>query len=317
MGRGTLTLLSLVVFGWCSAAGAMQEEDIQIPSVTLDDNGILQGRQGEPVVLPAKLTLPDSDGPFPAIILLHGSDGPTSGAVWNWSQYLTGLGYATLRVDSYTSRGFEEIYTGQGRVAEFMNVIDTYRALDVLAKDFRIDKDRVAVMGFSRGGIGALYSALVRFEERYGSKSAKLVAHLPFYPPCNFVLDRDTELTGAPIRAFHGDSDDWNPAPRCTAYVERLRAAGHNAEITVYPGARHSFDSASSPAYNVIDNAQTSRNCVRHEKNGALFNVDTGQLFSWQDTCVEMGPSVQFNGLVTDEARKAVSDFLALVFQGG
>ncbi|WP_075216061.1 dienelactone hydrolase family protein [Mongoliimonas terrestris] len=315
MHRIMAAIVSAAFLAFPSSAGALQEEKIGIPSVTLDDNSILQGRDGKPVTLPATLVLPDGEGLFPAVILLHGSDGPTSGSTWNWSQYLTSLGFATLRIDSYTSRGFQEIYTDQGRVAEFMNVIDTYRALDVLAQDRRIDKNRIAVMGFSRGGIGALYSALARFEEQYGSKTAKLAAHLPFYPPCNFLLDRDTETTGAPIRAFHGDADDWNPAPRCESYIERLQKAGHDAAVTIYPGARHSFDSSSSPAYTVVDNAQTSRNCLRQENNKTLVNASTDQPFSWRDACVEMGPSVHFNGPATDAAKEAVRAFLASMFR--
>ena len=109
------------------------------------------------------------------------------------------------------------------------------RALDVLADDTRIDQARIAVMGFSRGGIAALYSSMARFEELYGSDKATLAVHLPFYPPCNFKLEGELNVGVAPIRAFHGEADVWNPAPRCLDYVERLKAAGHDATITIYP----------------------------------------------------------------------------------
>jgi dienelactone hydrolase len=48
--------------------------------------------------------------------------------------------------------------------------------------------------------------------------------------------------------------------------VERLAAAGYDAQITVYPGARHAFDHPNSPAYNIMSDAQTSRDCMRREE---------------------------------------------------
>ncbi|WP_287255849.1 hypothetical protein [Mesorhizobium sp.] len=36
-------------------------------------------------------------------------------------------------------------------------------------------------MGFSRGGIAALYSSMARFEQLYGSDKATLAVHLPFF----------------------------------------------------------------------------------------------------------------------------------------
>jgi dienelactone hydrolase len=52
------------------------------------------------------LAKPEGPGPFPAVILLH-SAGGLSGAVGHeWPDYLTKLGYVTLSVDTFGSRGF-------------------------------------------------------------------------------------------------------------------------------------------------------------------------------------------------------------------
>lgn len=310
-----LVLLTSIADLW--AQSAPSEEVLTFPSLTMTDDQFLKGDKAgaKSVTLTAKLQLPpSSEGRVPAVILLHGSDGPSSALTWNWVKVLNRIGVATLRIDSYSGRGFDEIFTDQGRVGEFNNIIDTYRALDVLADDSRIDQARIAVMGFSRGGIAALYSSMARFEELYGSDKATLAVHLPFYPPCNFKLEGELNVGVAPIRAFHGEADVWNPVPRCFDYVERLKAAGHDATITIYPAAHHAFDHPGSPSYNIKEDAQTSRRCFRREEGGRLINTDSGQPFSWKDACVEMGPAVQYNSAAADDAEKRVKEFLTQAF---
>ncbi|WP_353646159.1 hypothetical protein [Mesorhizobium sp. WSM2239] len=210
------------------AQAAPPEEIVAFSSLTMTDEQFLKGKEADakPVMLSAKLQLPSPSGDrFPAVILLDGSGGPGNAMAWNWAKVLNRIGIATLRIDSYSGRGFEEIFTAQGRVGEFNNIIDSFRALDLLAADPRIDPERIAVMGFSRGGIAALYSSMTRFEELYGSDKARFAAHLPFYAPCNFMLEGELNVGAAPIRAFHGEADVWNPVPRCRDYIERMRAA--------------------------------------------------------------------------------------------
>ena len=52
----------------------------------------------------------------------------------------------------------------------------------------------------------------------------------------------DTEVADRPIRIFHGTPDDYNPVATCKAYVERLRRAGRDVQLTEYPNASHAFD---------------------------------------------------------------------------
>ncbi|SDG26024.1 dienelactone hydrolase family protein [Pelagibacterium luteolum] len=300
--------------GLAPVTGAAQvaPETLPIYSVTATDTQFLQGqaRYGSPAHISGKLQLPGGEGPYPAVIILHGSSGAGSMGYRDWETRLNAAGFATLLVDSYTARGVEEIFSDQGRLGEFYAVYDAYRAADALARHAAIDPGRIAVLGFSRGGIGALYSAMDRFAFLYGP-AEPLAAHVPFYPPCNFALEDPLQTTGAPIRLFHGEADDWNPLAACERYIAALAAAGTNAEITTYPDASHAFDNSAAPAFFVVGEAQTSRACFRTEYAGVLYADDNFERpFGWDDGCVETGPSQQFQREAAMAAKDAVIAFL-------
>ena len=128
-------------------------------SATLGDVELLTGKEGRPVTLAGELRIPRAGSDkLPAVILLHGMSG-VGGTGWMpdvWVPELNQIGIATFSVDGLSGRG---LTTASGMGALFM-VVDAYRALELLAKHPRIDRDRIALMGFSRGGTGQTYSGL-------------------------------------------------------------------------------------------------------------------------------------------------------------
>lgn len=295
------------------------DETLSIPSRAISDEEFLRGDDtaADPITITGQLSGPDRDVASPVVILLHGTDGPRSGAAAGWRAFLNQSGVMTLRLDSYTGRGLTQASDDQGSFGQFAQIYDAYRAADVLAADSRIDGSRIVLMGFSRGGNSALYSAMTRFREAFGPKQAEIIGHLPFYPACNFALEGQLEVTDAPIRLFHGSEDDWTPIAPCLSYVGRLTDAGADAALTEYAGARHGFDNPGNPALYRDRNNQTSRNCLRREENGQLVNAATGEPFTYQDACVEYGPSSQYNDAAASAARAAVIAFLTEVFGTG
>jgi dienelactone hydrolase len=299
----------------CSISSAVAfDETLEVHSRTLANNQFLRGEAdaGTPVTLDGDLSGPDGKEELPVVILLHGGDGPKSGAVWNWSRTLNKAGIATFSLDSYSGRGLSG--PPADRSLDFTQIYDTYRAVEALAAHPKIDGSRVAVMGFSLGGITALYSAMARFHKSFGPKEGKIVAYLPFYPYCNFGLADELNIVSEPIREFHGADDDRTPAPPCRAYIDRLADAGHDAQMTIYPGALHSFDDPRNPAFYSESHWRTSRNCQLREENGQLLNAATGKPFTDTDACVEYGGSVQYNDAAATAAQTAVVAFLSELF---
>jgi dienelactone hydrolase len=296
-----------------SPAAAQRTEVLEVPSRTLTDAQFLAGdaTSGTPVTLTGRLRPPGDAGPYPAVVLMHGSEGPVSGPVARWEWAFQPLGIATFSLDSFTARGVTETATDQSRLGSFTQLYDVYRALDALAADPRIDPDRIAVMGFSRGGVAALYSAMTRFQRRYGSE-ARIAAHLPFYPACNFGLRGELDVTGAPIREFHGAADTYTSAAPCRGYIARLAAAGHDAAMTEYPGVLHGFDGRAGPPW--AADLATSRNCRRVERDGVLVSETSGRPFTWSDPCVEYGVGGGYDAGATARAKTAVATFLTEVF---
>lgn len=300
----------------CPGTALAFSESIEIPSHTLTDEMSLAGRidGAQPVTVTGTLAGPDVDTPLPLVILMHGSDGPGSGAVYNWDRHLRGLGIATLALDSFSGRDLDNISADQNQFDQFIQLYDAFRAVETASADRRIDPSRIALMGFSRGGTAALYSALNRFRSAFGPAQGTIVAHIPFYPTCNFELEDELSVTGAPIRLFMGALDDWTSPEVCTEQIQQMSQAGADAEIVLLPDALHAFDNPRNPAYFSDEDWQTSRNCMRVEVDGQLQNPETGQLFSYSDTCVEHGPHVQFNGAATRAAQEQVAALLNEVF---
>jgi dienelactone hydrolase len=286
-------------------------------SVTLSDQEFLTGRgPGKPVTLAGVLRLPQPDGvALPAVILLHGSNG-ISGMEDGWIRVLNEMGVATFMVDSYSGRGITSTVNDQAQLGRLAMIIDAYRALELLASHREIDPGKIAVMGFSRGGQAALYSSVRRFQRMYlKSPAASFAGHVVFYSPCNTRYVNDEDVAHSPIRLFQGDADDFVALAPCQSYVDRLHKAHADVVLTVYPGARHLFD---NPAFKTplrIPGAQVTRRCTLEEAaDGMIVETASRKPFSYEDSCVDRGVTVEYNDAARSMAELAVRELLTGTF---
>ena len=281
-----------------------------LQTMTLSDEQFLTGsKEGTPATISAALRLPRASSErLPAVVIMHGSGG-IAATEDRWSRELNKIGVATLTVDSFTGRGIIFTAADQPQLGNLTTIIDAYRALELLANNRFIDRERIGIMGFSRGGRAALYASLKRFQRLHGPGGLEFAAYLPFYAPCYTQYVDDEVVSDRPIRLFHGSADDYAPVAPCRAYVERLRRVGKDAQLTEYAAASHSFDNPLSTLRK--SNFQTARRCTLEERPlGRIVESRSGSPFSWEHSCVERGVTVGYNVKAHGEAVKAVGALL-------
>jgi len=310
-------LLSLI----CEKAEAQvaREAFYSIPSETVSGADFLTGKKGTPVALAGQLRFAKTGSARqPVVILLHSASGPiTDGAPYEeWPRVLNELGIATFAVDSYAGRGLVNYPADPGKISFLTRIIDAYRALEVVAKEPRIDPTRVAVMGFSQGASAALYSSMARFQKMYGNPDLQFVGHISAYAIC-ITRFRDEEDVKKPILMLHGTADDLTPIAPCREYAERLSKAGKSARIIEYPDAYHQFD---APMYRTavrFEQGPSARQCRLEEgENGAIVNSDTKQPLSPSDSCYKKGfTGGYYQEAAANKSHEDVKAFLKDLFQ--
>ena len=289
-----------------------------IRSLTLSDEQFLKGDSaaGKPVVVTGLLRIAQGAGRLPVVVMIHGSGGMGPNIEF-WTQEFNSMGVSTFALDAFTGRGLTNVNADQASLGRLNTILDVYRMLDVLAKHPRVDPSRVVLMGFSRGGQGALFASVKRFHRTWNQSGIDFAAYIPFYPDCSTTYRGDTDVADRPIRIFHGVPDDYNPIATCKSYVERLRTAGRDVTLTEYPNAAHAFDNPlASTTPIVAKDAQTVRNCrIREDEAGRLVNAASGRPFTYQDECVERDPHIGHDAAATDAARQSIRGFLQTVFK--
>jgi dienelactone hydrolase len=312
----SLLVATLAVAEPVSHNMAARTELHAIESMTLSDAQFLTGdANGMPTTTTGELRVAAGSGRLPLVMLQHGSGGMGAN-IEMWAREFNAMGVSTFALDGFTGRGLTSVNTDQALLGRLNFILDIYRALDVLAKHLRVDPQRIALMGFSRGGQAALYASLKRFNRMWNRSGIEFAAYIPFYPDCATTYVSDINVADRPIRIFGGTQDDYNPIMLCKAYVERLKAAGRDVQVTEYPNAPHAFDVPLLPPTVVVSGGQTVRHCmIREEPAGLLIDASTKEPFSYKDPCVELNPHVGFEPAATEAAKMSVRQFLKTVFK--
>jgi dienelactone hydrolase len=290
-------------------------EAIPIQTLTISDQQFLKGdASGTPTTIAGVLRLAQGSGRLPLVILMHGSGGFEVNADV-WERQFGSLGISTFALDSFSGRGIVSTVADQSQLGRLNMILDLYRSLAILAAHPWVDPNRIAVMGFSRGGQAALYATLKRFHKMWNPSGIDPAAYIALYPQCNTAFIGDTEVTDHPIRIFHGLSDDYVEIHSCRVYFERLKQAAKDVQMTEYPDTWHAFDYPSLPSTpTVVQDGQTT-NCVLVEETaGTIINTATNKPFTYADDCLGRNPHVAYSAKATNATARAVRILLKEVF---
>jgi acetyl esterase/lipase len=204
------------------------------------------------------LHLPPGDGPWPAVVLVHGG-------FWRrgWDRTLMTPLARDLAARGLAAWNIEFRRVGQQGGGWPGTLDDAAAALDHVAALEEIDATRVVTAGHSAGGHLALWLAGRRLVGPVGAVSLAGVADLvqgavanlgngacqallgggPDDVPERYAAASPAALLplGVPQLLVHGGRDDIVPPSQSRGYVEAARAAGDEADLVELPDADH-FD---------------------------------------------------------------------------
>ncbi len=235
-----LRVISIVL---CSVLGGAEsfahDDKVRIP---LPTGGEVTGR----------LFLPSTDGPYPAVVALHGCSGMLTATgklkarERYWAERLNAAGFAVVFPDSFTERGYQSICQVSPRPIhpDKERVVDAYAALNWLQQRSDIRADAIALMGWSNGAMAALSALSDKTQFRPVGLQYDFQAGVLFYPGCFQIHRKQPSYKSiAPLLMQLGADDTWTPARYCVRMANSMktRQAGP-IEWDVYDGVRHSFD---------------------------------------------------------------------------
>ncbi len=199
----------------------------------------------EPLTISARLQIPETPGPHPAVILLHGSAGP-SGREGGYASALNAAGFATLEPDQWAPRALGGGASGRPKTVH-ETLPDVYGALAYLAARPEVDARRIGLMGFSFGGVATMLAATRAIDQSF-SGEARFAAYLPMYPIChlyNRVRGFEFEdLVHAPIVIGTASLDEYDNDPVAGPTLARSLPAMDASKVrtAVFHGVHHGFD---------------------------------------------------------------------------
>jgi dienelactone hydrolase len=285
------------------------------------------GASGGAVNIVGHLFLPQSGDKVPVVLLMHGSGGIYNAMLDYWPKLLNAQGIAVFSLDRFGPRGVKSTAEDQSQIPFVADVADAFAALRLLASHPRIDDKRIAIMGFSRGGVASWRTAVERIiAAQQLPDGLRFAAHIQTYSAgCSGSLRlivKPGVFSKSPELWIHGEADDYTPIGACRDYSKRIGEAGTPVEFVSLPGAYHKFDEDDQRRITMRDAQRTLDSCPLEMDIDSLATYDhnTSQRLSGDaiqkaaKSCSTLGATVQGNSSARDKAGKATVAFLSKVF---
>lgn len=218
-------------------------------------------RHGD-LMIPAYVTIPNGEPPFPLVVVPHG--GPYVAEVINydeWGQVLASRGYMVLQPQYRGSLGYGlDHWTSAFNESGLKMQDDKDDGALYLVDQGLVDPDRMAMFGWSYGGYAALVAAS-REDNIYqcaiaGAAVSDPNMQLNYYRDGLLPFQEEIELmrregiqpideaanVNIPLMLIHGDVDQRVPLRHMDVYIPRLERAGIPFEYVELEGADHFYN---------------------------------------------------------------------------
>jgi predicted peptidase len=218
---------------------------VQVETGFLDRSVSLNG-QSRPyqIYVPADY---DPDLEWPVVLVLHGAAG-SSGLPQTTRDLAEQI---RLRRSEFSGIGvFPQVRPGRSWTEPDEQAV-AIAAVEQTIEEFNVDTQRVSVIGFSMGAIGAYrmvarspqrFSAMVaiagRVEVNQKFEAVDRAAH-PFVNAADPFAALADRLKLIPVRLYHGDRDEVIGVEQSRRLAEALKAVGADVTYVEYPGADH------------------------------------------------------------------------------
>ena len=227
MFKQIITYFACLIFGFASMVNA--------ESITFESNS--KSEDGKPLILNGELLKPVGNGPFSAVVLLPGCASTQTNNT-EWAKKLVNWGYVTFLIDSLGARNTSYICDSSDE--EWMlwymrGAQDVHDAKNYLTQLSFIDKNRIAVIGWSYGG-GVVIESISKSRD-IKNRGNPFKAAIAFYPYCYAKW----EGFESPLLILIGELDKMTPAALCKNQMVSKTSISE-VVLKTYPGAQHSFD---------------------------------------------------------------------------
>jgi predicted peptidase len=102
--------------------------------------------------------------------------------------------------------------------------------VDDLIDSLNIDKNKIYLVGMSRGGYG-VWRMAINNPDKYAAMISICAAAIP--------IQYTTRVSTMPIWFFHGQKDDAIPVEQTIAAYEKMKTNNSKVKMTLYPEAKH------------------------------------------------------------------------------
>jgi carboxymethylenebutenolidase len=184
------------------------------------------------------LAAPDSPGPHPAVLILRGVAGPEDGYT-EIADRIAGWGYLAF-LHGWKIRGDDPpdapVKADLGGVMEFLRTRPD------------VDRSRIGVFGFCRGGVHALMVATEHADIRliviFHGFAFRPEQAQPGLQPYDL-----SQKVSVPTLIMHGTDDEQAPIEGMRRLEERVRSLSRPIRFKYYDGIRHGFAVRTHPGF--------------------------------------------------------------------